>query len=245
VVIHHIEYGVIQVDNIDFTTLLLRISEMELNRIRQRKNRTTPRDGYLLEKEKIKNEIGDLEQIRQGLGLSQRKVCQLLLVDPSAWTRWQNTPGGAPPHIYQSLRWLIELKKVNPDAAAPSDISSRVDFIHSSTQAKIRSLEQTVEMLERAVALAATQQPAAVIEHSRPDDGSWANEIAALKAQMALLIAARQRHKKSQPQRRKANPIKKTRKIKIKAVAKKQKRTVKKTAKKALKQKAKFRRKRR
>lgn len=117
----------------------------------------TPRHDYLLEREKIKNEIGDLEQIRMSLGLSQRRICMLLLVDPSAWTRWNKTE--APPHIYQALRWLIELRKINPEITAPSNIESRVDLLHASTQSKLRELENSVAVLERALALTATAQP--------------------------------------------------------------------------------------
>lgn len=174
---------------------------MQINQQRrQNKNslesvsKPTPRDGYLLEKERIISEIGDLEQIRATLGLSQRKVCQLLLVDPSAWTRWLNTENGAPPHIYQALRWLIELKKVNPDAAAPSDISSRVDFIHSSTQAKIKELEATIELLEKAVSLQATTSPAPIYTTHHPEEtAQLREEVAALKAQIALLLEEKRR----------------------------------------------------
>lgn len=118
----------------------------------------TPRAHYLLEREKIKNEIGDLEKIRLTLGLSQRRICMLLLVDPSAWTRWNKNE--APPHIYQALKWLLELRKVNPDITAPNNIESRVDLLHASTQAKIRELEDSLALLERSLALTSTVQPA-------------------------------------------------------------------------------------
>ena len=36
----------------------------------------------------IRSRIGGLEVVRARLGLSQRKICQLLMVDPSAWNRW-------------------------------------------------------------------------------------------------------------------------------------------------------------
>ncbi|MDZ4660791.1 MAG: hypothetical protein SGJ18_04155 [Pseudomonadota bacterium] len=62
----------------------------------------------------IKRLIGDLEQIRQNLGLSQRKICQLLMVDPSAWTRWIKTKGGAPPHVYRALQWYLQLIDKHP-----------------------------------------------------------------------------------------------------------------------------------
>jgi len=117
------------------------------------KNTATLREKYLQEKERILNEIGSLDQVLQTLGLSQRRACQLLLVDPSAWTRWSKT--GAPPHIYQALSWLLQLKKLNPEAVAPTDIGTRVDFIQSKTDAKIKELERSIEMLERTLALQA------------------------------------------------------------------------------------------
>ncbi len=62
---------------------------------------------YENERDSIKETIGDLEQIRLSLGLSRRKICQLLLVDPSSWTRW--TQSDAPTYIYRSLSWLLAL----------------------------------------------------------------------------------------------------------------------------------------
>jgi transcriptional regulator with XRE-family HTH domain len=56
----------------------------------------------------LKRSYGDLEQIRQQLGLSRRKICQYLLVDPSAWTRWEKSE--APPHIYKTLGLMMQLK---------------------------------------------------------------------------------------------------------------------------------------
>lgn len=58
---------------------------------------------------------GDLEQIRQKLGLSRRKICQLLLVDPSAWTRWTSPGGSAPPHIHRALDWYISILEKDPE----------------------------------------------------------------------------------------------------------------------------------
>lgn len=72
---------------------------------------TNLRDQYLKEKETIEKEYGTLEDMRQRLGLSRRKICQLLLVDPSAWTRWTKSKEGAPPHVYQSLKWYIKLNE--------------------------------------------------------------------------------------------------------------------------------------
>ncbi len=61
----------------------------------------------------IREQIGSLEAVRTDLGLSQRKIAQLLLVDPSAWTRWTKQ-GSAPPHIWRALQWYMALKERIP-----------------------------------------------------------------------------------------------------------------------------------
>lgn len=66
---------------------------------------------YEAEVSLIKKEVGDLEDIRRALGLSQRKICQLLLVDPSAWTRWTRDDSKVPPHVYRALSWFLEAQK--------------------------------------------------------------------------------------------------------------------------------------
>jgi hypothetical protein len=58
---------------------------------------------------------GTLETVRQRLGLSKRKICQLLLVDPSAWTRWTSPQGSAPPHIYRALDWYLAMMEKDPE----------------------------------------------------------------------------------------------------------------------------------
>ncbi len=121
-------------------------------------SKTTQGQQYKLEKERIKYEIGDLEQIRLSLGYSQRRMCQLLLVDPSAWTRWTKSLSGAPPHIYQALKWLVELKKVNPEAAVPTNLAKRLDFVQASTESRFKSLdydfEAALKLQENRLALA-------------------------------------------------------------------------------------------
>src|SRR4051812_48315320 len=53
-----------------------------------RRAKSSHRMHYEAQVEVIRRQLGDLKKIRQNLGLSQRKICQLLMVDPSAWTRW-------------------------------------------------------------------------------------------------------------------------------------------------------------
>jgi len=70
---------------------------------------------YEAETDIIKRTHGNLEAIRRQLGLSKRKMSQLLLVDPSAWTRWTNEGGEAPPHIYRALQWFLILQDKHPE----------------------------------------------------------------------------------------------------------------------------------
>lgn len=57
----------------------------------------------------LKQKIGGLEIARERLGYSRRKICQELLVDPSAWTRWtKNNTDSAPAHVYKMLSFLID-----------------------------------------------------------------------------------------------------------------------------------------
>ncbi len=72
---------------------------------------------YAAEVQLIIHKWGRLEDIRKTLGLSQRKICQLLLVDPSAWTRWTRSPNNdeAPPHIFRALSWYLLLLDKSPE----------------------------------------------------------------------------------------------------------------------------------
>lgn len=79
------------------------------------KGKTPLRIKYEAEKSVIIKRIGELEDIRLNLGLSKRKICQLLMVDPSAWTRWVKKPESVPPHIYRSLEWYVNLQGKNPN----------------------------------------------------------------------------------------------------------------------------------
>ena len=51
------------------------------------RSKTPLRLKYEAECKLIKDKLGSLEDVRNNLGISQRKICQLLMVDPSAWSR--------------------------------------------------------------------------------------------------------------------------------------------------------------
>ncbi len=80
------------------------------------RSKTSLRMKYEAEVKVTRKQIGDLESVRQKLGLSQRKMAQLLWVDPSAWHRWTRGGGDAPPHIYRALQWYLALNEKWPES---------------------------------------------------------------------------------------------------------------------------------
>ncbi|MBX2995990.1 MAG: hypothetical protein KF681_14285 [Bdellovibrionaceae bacterium] len=103
--------------------------------------KTSLRMTYEAQAEVLKVQIGDLEAIRSKLGLSQRKMAQLLLVDPSAWTRWNKT-GQVPPHIYRSLQWYLALKEKIPGL-------SNEYFLAPQANMNLRELRQEIDRLKQ------------------------------------------------------------------------------------------------
>ena len=83
------------------------------------RKKSANRIRYDAEIKVIRARVGNLEEIRARLGLTRRKMCQLLLVDPSAWTRWSAPGGEAPPHIYRALEWYLLLIEKDPRALMP------------------------------------------------------------------------------------------------------------------------------
>lgn len=63
----------------------------------------------------IKSQIGDIEEVRKSLGLSQRKMCQLLLIDPSTWSRWVTGKTEPPPYVYRMLQWGLAVMERYPE----------------------------------------------------------------------------------------------------------------------------------
>ena len=79
------------------------------------RTKTSLRMKYEAEVQSVIKSHGSLEDIRRHLGLSKRKIAQLLMVDPSAWTRWTGKDGEAPPHIYRALQWYLLLQDKHPE----------------------------------------------------------------------------------------------------------------------------------
>jgi hypothetical protein len=101
----------------------------------------------------IKNQIGDLETIRQGLGLSQRKICQLLMVDPSSWTRWTRWGENIPPHIYRALQWYMIIQEKIPGLTPQYFIGKDPEVLHQKAMISVQNLERKLADLEKQNAL--------------------------------------------------------------------------------------------
>lgn len=115
-----------------------------------RKTKSPHRIHYEAQVEVIKRQLGDLEKIRQDLGLSQRKICQLLMVDPSAWTRWTKKGESAPPHIYRALQWYAILQEKIPGLTPQYFVGKDPEVLHQAALQRIQAEVQKRQEFEEA-----------------------------------------------------------------------------------------------
>lgn len=92
----------------------------------------------------IRDRIGGLEVVRSRLGLSQRKICQLLLVDPSAWNRWLKDDS-APPHIWRMLEWYLGLQDKLPGLSPNFFLG---EFTQSQQHKQIKELQLQIRQIQ-------------------------------------------------------------------------------------------------
>lgn len=78
------------------------------------KAKTSLRMLYEAKANLICRQLGGLLGVQRALGLSQRKLAQLLMVDPSTWNRWSKNEEQIPPHIWRSLEWYLALQDKVP-----------------------------------------------------------------------------------------------------------------------------------
>lgn len=111
--------------------------------------KTSNRMSYEAQVEVIRKQIGDLESVRLKLNLSQRKMAQLLMVDPSAWSRWVAENDSAPPHIYRALQWYMTLQEQVPGLNAAyflqKDTQSLKMELTKYTEEKLSDLEASLK----------------------------------------------------------------------------------------------------
>jgi hypothetical protein len=113
------------------------------------RSKTSTRMFYEAQVEVIKKQLGSLEKIRHDLGLSQRKMGQLLMVDPSAWTRWNRQDEEAPPHIWRSLQWYMALNEKLPGLTPQYFIGKDPQILHEKALQRIdaeKSLRESLEL---------------------------------------------------------------------------------------------------
>lgn len=95
-------------------------------------------------------------------------MCQLLLVDPSAWTRWTRNEEKTPPHIYRALEWFLALNEktlTHPDLATIFQARYKAqarDTEFTDFQAQIITLEAQL-LRQRVVSIGLSMVVTAVI----------------------------------------------------------------------------------
>ena len=134
----------------------IEIANGEARSSRGVRTKSSQRLRYESETAVLKKKIGGLEEIRHRLGLSQRKISQLLLVDPSAWTRWTRSGDDAPPIIYRALSWYLAVNDKYPAldvgfwlrATAPSAPTEGALLITAELSDQLKALTHKVAKLE-------------------------------------------------------------------------------------------------
>jgi transcriptional regulator with XRE-family HTH domain len=111
--------------------------------------KTPQRLQYEAQVDVIKHQIGELEFIRAQLGLSQRKISQLLLVDPSSWNRWINEPDKIPPVIWRALQWYLALNNKIPGLNTQYFLSQNNHSILNKTIKDLQEKQSEVELIEQ------------------------------------------------------------------------------------------------
>ncbi len=124
------------------------------------RSKTHLRMRYEAEVSLLQKQLGGLEKVRGELGLSARKICQLLLVDPSAWNRWCRPGGKAPPHVWRALQWYLLLhdkwpgighgaflSQISGHAPRPSNQDQILAAEQLSLHNRIANLEGRAEVL--------------------------------------------------------------------------------------------------
>jgi transcriptional regulator with XRE-family HTH domain len=103
-------------------------------------SRSTQRQRFEAEISEIKKRFGGLDDMRKVLGLSRRQICQALMVDPSAWTRWTSNDEAAPAHVYKTLALIMEQNLRDPKTQTPATTSTKA-------QGQVSEVENSIDDL--------------------------------------------------------------------------------------------------
>lgn len=127
--VNNVKYNMMEQGKIDLN--------MQLKDLGFERAKTSLRMHFEAQSKVIKGQIGELEEVRASLGLSQRKMAQLLMVDPSAWTRWTRIGEDAPPHIWRALQWYMTLREKIPGLTPQYFIGADSRVLHEQALQKI------------------------------------------------------------------------------------------------------------
>lgn len=101
------------------------------------RSKTSLRINYEAQVAVMRRQMGSLESVRLELGLSQRKIAQLLMVDPSSWTRWTKQGDEAPPHIWRALQWYMALREKIPGLTPHYFTGTNPQVLHQKALAEL------------------------------------------------------------------------------------------------------------
>ncbi len=110
------------------------------------RSKTSLRMHYEAQVAVIEKQAGSLEKIRENLGLSSRKISQLLMIDPSSWTRWTRHGDQVPPHIWRALQWYLILREKIPGLTPAYFLGQDPKVLHERALQKIS--EEKTERLQ-------------------------------------------------------------------------------------------------
>ena len=121
-----------------------RVPASDLQNFNQR-TKTSLRMHYHAQVNVIQKQYGSLENIRFRLGLSARKMCQLLLVDPSSWSRWVNKGDECPPHIWRALQWYLIVNEKYPSVDERYFLGKDVKFLGVEIKDEMNRYQSNVD----------------------------------------------------------------------------------------------------
>ena len=96
----------------------------------------------------IERQLEGLEGVRSKLGLSQRRMAQLLMVDPSAWTRWNRPGNRAPGIVWRALQWYMILNEKIPGLTPNYFLNSAPSAVRAETLKDLKKESEARELLE-------------------------------------------------------------------------------------------------
>jgi transcriptional regulator with XRE-family HTH domain len=143
--------------------------ELEFEESAEPRLKTSQRLTYEAEARVLRQQVGSLEKIRENLGLSRRKMCQLLLVDPSAWTRWVRDESRVPPHIFKALQWYLLLIEKHPSLHPQYNlgVKNSGDLRRKTFEEEKNRLESRLQEQESALEARVAELTAALGERSQ------------------------------------------------------------------------------